>query len=102
MGAAAVGKCHSSNAQAVDAYFSSIGPHVIATGETVQFHRSSSGWQQCSFKSGVPSSCFPVVEPLFPACADDSDRFLDGVAIGWMIAAAMAVAFAMVQARKAL
>lgn len=89
------GRCYSSQSEASDAYFGGL-PLAISNGASFRFEKQGITWvvQRYTLESNGAwtysgQSLAPVT--LFPSC-DPAEPFLDGVAIGWGIAAAMVMA----------
>lgn len=88
-------KCFNTPDLAVDAYYSNVAPAQTpgATTYVIEFVKTGAVWYQKSYSvssTGVwttrSTTAAPV--PTFPAC-DPSEKFLDGVTIGWGIGSAM-------------
>lgn len=96
MGARYGTTCYATNTDAADAYFSSSGPFYTAgsTSYNSWFEKNVSNvWQlkrQSISSTGTVTNLTTsnATVPTFPTC-DQSEQFLDGVAVGWGIAAAM-------------
>lgn len=101
-------KCYPSNAEALDAYYSQIAPAQTAGTTTyiLEYVKSVGGvWQQKSYSvssTGVWTTRSTTNAPVitFPVC-DPSQSFMDGITIGWGIAAAMVMASAIVFMKRA-
>jgi len=88
-------KCYPSQAEALDSFYSNIAS-VQSPGVTsyvIQYSKVASTWNQNSYSidaAGVwtlrSSTAAPVVD--FPAC-DPTETFMDGMAIGWSVVAAL-------------
>lgn len=95
-------------AASADLYFSSKPGSVVSGLTTYEmiYTKPSTVWNIKSVtysSSGVATNRFevPAVVPTFPTC-DTADTFIDGVTIGWGIAAAMVAAWLALQLRRAL
>lgn len=94
MGAAYKNHCYSTQAQALDAYYSAA-PVFLTAGDTdylSQISKIEGNWYvvRYTINSGVtsaPSASF-APSPIFPDC-EPLEAYLDGVTIGWGLAAAM-------------
>lgn len=105
-GAVLGSKCYNTPAEAVDAFYSGAAP-VLTSGSTsylTEFVKESGLWkvkQWTISSTGVTTLRYtqnaPV--PTFPAC-DPSEKFFDGVTIGWGIATAMILVSALMLARR--
>lgn len=92
--------CYTTNAEAADAYFLSASP-AFTSGSTSYlswFEKVSNVWQikrQSIAANGTVSNlnASTATVPAFPTCTQ-SQNFLDGVTLGWGVAAAMIAAFA--------
>ncbi|CAG4882792.1 conserved protein of unknown function [Georgfuchsia toluolica] len=107
-GAIFEGRCLSSNAEAVDAYYSKAAP-VLVPGSTSylnQFVKDAGVWYQKSYSidgSGTQTLRYSIAAPsiTFDSC-DMTEPFFDGLSVGWMIAAAMVAAAAVMFMRRGL
>lgn len=88
-------RCYTSQAEALDVYYSGIAPvqSAGATSYVLYYVKSGGVWYQRSFEiSGAGSwslrsmTAVPALE--FPAC-DPTERFMDGMVLGWGVVAAM-------------
>lgn len=100
-------RCFPSQAEALDAYYSQNAPAQTpgTTSYVNEFVKSGSTWQinQYSVSStGVWTTRSTTNAPVitFPAC-DPTANFVDGVTIGWGIAAAMVAAAAISLMKRA-
>lgn len=94
------GTCYASPQEAAHVFFSQM-PLSATNGTTTyvsrfEFSTASNSWRHKQFSvasNGVwtQRSDTAMPTPSLPAC-DPSEKFLDGVAIGWGIAAAMVLA----------
>ena len=108
MGAQFSNRCYSTNAEAVDAFFLSQGPSYTAGGTSYQswFEKVSGIWQikrQSIASNGTITTLTSsnATQPTFPACSE-AQPFLDGMTIGWGVAAAMCAAFSIRFLQRAL
>jgi len=101
------GECYPSQAEALDAFYSSKAsvesPGLVTY--VVQYVKDSGIWKQQSYQvdgGGVWSLRYSVAAPVvqFPAC-DPVEGFTDGLAVGWMVAAAIIGAGALKLIQKA-
>ncbi|MDD2744265.1 MAG: hypothetical protein PHV02_18560 [Rhodocyclaceae bacterium] len=99
-------KCYPSQFDAVDAFYSHSAPAQTPglTSYVNEFVKSGASWYQIQYSvsdtgTWTTRSMTLAPVPTFPAC-DPSEKFLDGVAIGWGIAAAMIVVSALMLARR--
>lgn len=91
-------QCFASQGAALDAYYSGMAP-VFSAGTTSYlsvFEKDAGVWREKSWSidsAGVHTLRYNVAAqvPTFPEC-DPAEKFLDGVVIGWGIAAAMVAA----------
>lgn len=88
-------RCYPSQSDALDVLYSQMAPAQTAglTSYVTQFVKSGTVWYQSAYSidaSGVWALRYSTVAPVptFPAC-DPSEKFLDGVALGWGVATAM-------------
>jgi hypothetical protein len=107
MGALFNSKCYSTNAEAVDALYSSALPAYTAgaTSYLQEFVKVSGVWKidrksisSTGVVTNLTQSNAPV--PVYPVC-DESQPFADGVTVGWGIATIIVAAWAAAQIRKA-
>lgn len=108
MGSLVNSKCFASNALAADDFFSAKDPSYSAgaTSYLSWFEKTGSTWQikrQSIDSSGVVTNLATstATVPTFPSC-DESEQFNDGVTIGWGVAAAIFVAWAIKYMRRGL
>lgn len=92
--------CFSTNAEAADAFFLSQGPFLTSgsTSYLSWFEKSGATWQvkrQSISTNGTVTvlASSTATVPTFPACTQ-SQTFMDGMALGWGVAAAMVAAYA--------
>lgn len=99
-------RCYPSQADALDAYYSGIAPvHAAgATSYVLDYVKSGGVWHQRSFEISEAGSwslrsmtAVPALE--FPAC-DPTEKFMDGMAIGWGVVAAMAAVGAVILMKR--
>lgn len=91
--------CLVSLESATDAYFSGI-PPSLASGSTVYFsmlQKDTAAWNLLNYQispTGVYSllNTTAMTAPVFPVC-DPTERFFDGMQLGWGVAAAMIVVY---------
>lgn len=98
VGAACVDVAH-----AVDAYYSAA-PVAVAAGVPEYLTRAEKvqgGWDLVTYSGGSVVSSYPAPLPSLASC-DTSAPFFDGLAMGWAVVAAMAVAWAVHYMRRAL
>lgn len=100
--------CYPTSAQAADAYFSGSGPFHVpgATSYQSWYSKSAGNWilQRITISSTGSSTTLnsvAMVTPTFASC-DTSAVFLDGMTLGWGVAAAMVAAFAVKFLSRAL
>ena len=100
-------KCYPSNGEALDAYYSQVAPAQTAgtTTYVLEYVKNAGVWQQKSYSissTGVWTTRSTTNAPVitFPVC-DPSQSFMDGITIGWGIAAAMVMASAIVFMKRA-
>lgn len=107
-GAISGDRCYSSPVEAVDAYYSGMAPAQTpgSTTYVLEYVKTGAVWyaKQYSVSStGVwttrSTTAAPV--PTFPAC-DPSEKFLDGVTMGWGVASAMVMVAAVMVARRGI
>jgi hypothetical protein len=99
-------RCFSTPAEAVDAYYSVAAP-ALTSGSTsflTQWVKDSGVWWAKSWSldsSGVATLRYniPAPVPTFQAC-DPAQTFLDGVEVGWGIAAAVIMAACVMLMRR--
>lgn len=98
-------KCYASTSDAANAYFGSHVPQVVSgtPSYATEFSNVGGVWKTNGYSingSGVWTLRFSsnAVVPAFPAC-DTTEQFFDGMAIGWAIAGAMALAWGVRQIR---
>lgn len=92
--------CYQSADLALDAYYAARGPSYTS-GETSYlsyFEKAGSDWmivRKSIASDGELTTLSSVVAPVvtFPDC-NPSEQFLDGMTLGWSIAAAMVAAYA--------
>lgn len=105
MGYQTLGRCYETSSEATDAFFSSVAPSVSASPPVqVVFTKSSGDWFFQTYSMGTTASLqssTPAVAPSFPSCSS-LDQFLDGVALGWGVAGAMILAWAVSFLRRPL
>lgn len=98
--------CYPSSSEAVDAYYSNLAPAQTpgATSYVLEYVKTGAVWNLESYSvssTGVwttrSTTAAPV--PTFPAC-DPAANFLDGVTIGWGVAAAMIMVSALMFIKK--
>lgn len=100
MGAFVGNVCYSTSAQALDAYYSAKAPDYTA-GEVSYLaypFKDGATWkiQRVSIAADGTETMLAAItapDPGFPSC-DPAESFIDGMTIGWMIAAAMIMAYA--------
>jgi hypothetical protein len=92
--------CYQTSAEALDAYYSGKEPAFTpgAISYLSYFEKVDGDWtiiRESIETDGTVTSLSSAVAPVvtFPAC-DPAESFLDGMAIGWLIATAMVAAFA--------
>lgn len=103
MGNFSKGICWPSNAQAVDAYFSSLAPFQTIGSFTTEniYTFDGSSWQLSQYSissAGVRNLVYSTPAPSlsFPTCITPNDPdtlFTDGLTLGWGVAAAMVAAW---------
>lgn len=101
-------QCLPDAATAQDAFFSAMPPTVTAgsTSYEVRYTKSGAVWYQQGYaisNKGVYTLSYsvPATAPAFAAC-DPAAHYLDGITIGWGIAAAMVAAKAVNLMRKGI
>ncbi|MFY9327489.1 MAG: hypothetical protein WAO76_05640 [Georgfuchsia sp.] len=100
------GRCYASPDEAVDAYYSGSAP-ALTSGSTsylTEFFKESGVWRAKSWSiasNGNATLRYNVVAPIptFQAC-DPAEAFLDGVSVGWGIAAAIVIAACILQMKR--
>lgn len=99
-------KCHNTPAEAVDAFYSAASPSLVSgsTSYLTEFVKESGAWkvkQWTISSTGVTTLRYTQNAPIptFPAC-DPTEKFFDGMAMGWGIAAAMIAVSAVMLARR--
>jgi len=104
-GAIVGAKCYNTSAEAVDAFYSASAP-VLSSGSTsylTEFVKESGAWKLKQWTITASSTTLrysrdaPI--PTFPAC-DPTEKFFDGMTLGWGIAAAMIAVSALMLARR--
>lgn len=104
MGALFGGRCFASASDARDAFYSGAGP-VIGPGSppvvSVTAFDEVRGWEVLSYGSGNLLSRVAAPEVSFVAC-EPSDSVADGVALGWLVLAVWAGAWAVRYLGRAL
>lgn len=100
-------KCYDSQALALDSYYSKVAPAMTSgtTSYVNEFVKEAGVWKikQYSVSStGVWTTRSTTAAPVitFPSC-DPTASFMDGITIGWGIAAAMVAASALVVMKRA-
>lgn len=108
IGAEFRGQCYISIAEAADAYFTGLPVQVVsgATSYATEFSKLGAVWQSKGYSissTGVWTTRYTstAVIPNFPVC-DTAESFNDGLLLGWGIAAAMVMAWAVSHMRRAL
>jgi len=108
MGAQFQNRCFPTNSEAVDAFFLAQGPSYTpgATSYQSWYEKVAGVWQikrQSIASDGVVTNLTSsnATQPTFPECSE-SQPFLDGMAIGWGVAAAMCAAFGIRFLQRAL
>lgn len=108
MGYLFAGFCYSSIADASDAYYSAQGVAMTAGSPMYLgwYSKEVDGWKSVSQginSAGVVvfSSSAPVTVPAFAEC-DQLSALGDGVALGWAVVGAMALAWGIMQMRRGL
>lgn len=109
------GTCFSSSSEAVDAYFGAIPPSIsidYATGLThlVHYVGSAGTWaiERLQFdNAGAVSLVYStsVSAPVFQSCETPNtpiEAYLDGVSLGWGVAAACVLAWGVMAIRKGM
>lgn len=108
MGALLGDKCFETNAQAVDAFYSSKEPSYTAGATSYQqwYEKVNGVWvvKRQSIASGgavtnLANANAPV--PVFPVC-DERGTFTDGIALGWLLVGVMVLAWGAVMVRRQL
>jgi hypothetical protein len=106
MGAQFQSKCFSTNAVAVDAYYSAALPSYTAgaTSYLSEFVNVGGVWKidrksisSTGVITNLTQSNAPI--PTFPSC-DEAAPFVDGVTVGWGIATVIVAAWAAAQVRR--
>ena len=104
MGALFGGRCFASASDARDALYSGAGP-VISPGSppvvSVTAFDEVRGWEVLSYRSGDLVSRVAAPDVSFLAC-EPSDSVADGVALGWLVLAVWAGAWAVRYLGRAL
>jgi hypothetical protein len=88
-------RCYPSQSDALDVLYSQMAPAQSAglTSYVTQFVKSGAAWYQSAYSidaTGVWSLRYSTLAPVpsFPAC-DPSEKFFDGLTMGWGVATAM-------------
>jgi hypothetical protein len=102
------GRCYSSTVDAADAYFTGLPVQIVsgATSYATEFTKSAAVWQSKGYSissTGVWTTRYTstAVVPIFPIC-DTAESFNDGLLLGWGIATAMVLAWAISHLRRGL
>jgi len=108
MGALLGNQCFETNAQAVDAFFSSKDPSYTSgsTSYLSWFEKVGGVWQvkrQSISSTGTVTNLTSsdATIPTFPVC-DPLASFTDGIALGWLIVGLMVAAYGAVMIRRQL
>lgn len=105
MGALRENSCYPSQAEAVDAYFLGAPVSIVAgqQSQIARFEKVGGTWMVQGFDVGATGTTLiystPAVVPVFPDC-DELQGFKDGLAVGWMVAAALIGAAALMALRR--
>ncbi|MBI3145638.1 MAG: hypothetical protein HYZ18_10360 [Pseudogulbenkiania sp.] len=103
MGYAVGVACYESQAEAEAVYFGSVSPSV--SGSTVTQYQLDGGvWKLNRYDSSSGSMVLQsstVATSVFPECSN-ADRVLDGIALGWLVAAVVFTAYAAKLVRRAI
>ena len=107
MGALVNGKCFTSNALAADEFFTTKDPSYTsgATSYLSWFEKSTGNvWQikrQSIATNGTVTNLTTsnATVPTFPVC-DEVGQFNDGLALGWLVASVIVLAWGFAQVRK--
>lgn len=107
MGSLVNGKCFATNALAADDFFASKDPSYTAgTTSYLSWFEKSTGnvWQikrQSISSTGTVTNLTTsnATVPTFPVC-DESGQFNDGLALGWLVASVIVLAWGLAQVRK--
>lgn len=106
MGSLVNGKCFTSNALASDEFFTSKDPSFTAgaTSYLSWFEKVGTVWQikrQSISSTGVVTTLTSsnATVPTFPVC-DETGTFNDGLALGWLVAFVMVLAWGAAEVRK--
>jgi hypothetical protein len=106
MGALWNSKCYTSNVDALDAYYSSALPSYTAgaTSYLQEYIKVSGVWKidrksiaSTGAITNLTQSNAPVI--TFPVC-DESAQFADGLALGWLVATVIILAWGLSMVRK--
>jgi hypothetical protein len=108
IGAEFQGRCYISIADAADAYFTGQPVQIVsgATSYATEFSKLGAVWHSKGYSissTGVWTTRYKsiAVVPIFPVC-DTAESFNDGLLLGWGIATAMVLAWAVSHMRRAL
>lgn len=108
MGSLVNSKCFASNVLAADDFFASKDPSFTAGDISYLswFEKVGTTWQikrQSIASNGAVSNLTSInaTVPTFPVC-DETEQFNDGVTIGWGVAAAIFVAWAIKYMRRGI
>lgn len=113
MGALFQEHCYATQAEATDAFFTSVGPQYEMTSGSSQvfyYAKYTTAWYVCTesvVTTGTPT-CTTASAPTFPYCDEavmnpsPSAQFADGVTVGWGIVTAMVLAYSVRLLQKVL
>lgn len=106
-GAVLDNKCFSSQAEALDVFYTRAAPAQTpgSTSYVNEFVKSGTVWQMKQYSvssTGVWTTLSTTAAPVitFPSC-DPSASFMDGLTIGWGVAAAMVAAASLALMKRA-
>lgn len=106
MGLLVNGVCVLDSASAVDKYFSSVAPNLLAgaTSYEIAFLKVGAVWKIESYRwsaAGVKTVNYSVnaTVPTLPAC-DDYTGLYDGITLGWLVVMVWALAWGVSVMRK--
>lgn len=90
-------------AASADAYFTNFSGAAIPGSPPLitVFDKGVTGWQALTYQGSTLVDTSPLTVPTFPSC-DTTAEFFDGLAIGWLVVAAMVGAYAVHLLRRAL
>lgn len=90
-------------AASADHYFSQLLPSVSPGTSTfqTQAEKLSGSWYLTTYQDGAAISQTLLTVPAFSSC-DTTEKFYDGMAIGWGVAAAIIAAWAIKNLRRSL